>query len=180
MKIMGVKVKQLMAMAQQSQSTGTDGSCPFAKMLEQAASALGQTSANQQYKTADSGSTNGGSTNGSTTGSSTTGGSNSTTGNNSSSPSNSSSNGTASQVKTRLDQAIAEAFIAPLLAQTAVNVEQKYFLHSPAEQAYAQQMYTQLASQIGTSGKMPLAKGIAKAVLQQMGQSSLWKSETSK
>lgn len=151
MKIMGVKLKQLMAMTQQSASAGGDSNCPFAQMLQQAA-------AGQTYKAADSSSTTSGS---------------------SSTPSSSNSTGsTAQQVKTRLDQAIAEAFIAPLLAQTAVNAEQKYFLHSPAEQAYAQQMYTQLAGQIGTSGKMPLAKSIAKAVLQQMGQSSLWTAKT--
>jgi hypothetical protein len=184
MKILGTNLKHMMALAQQqSQATCPDGSCPFTRMLEQAASALLLKTSGQQYKTADSGSTDGTASSAGGSGS-TTGGNGSTTGsttsptNGTTPPASNTSGSTAQQVKTRLDQVLAEAFLAPLLAQAAVNVEQKYFLHSPAEQAYAQQMYTQIASQIGTSGRMPLAKGIAKAVLQQMGQSSLWTAQT--
>jgi hypothetical protein len=155
MKIAGINAKSLIALAQKAQSSCPDGECAFAQMLQEAADAFKN---GNKVKTAD--------------------GSSDTSDSTSSSTNSSSSSATGDQVKMRLDQAIAEAFIAPLLAQTAINVEQKYFLHSPAEQAYAQQMYTRLAGQIGTSGKMPLAKGIAKAVLQQMGDSSLWTAET--
>lgn len=164
MKILGIQAKNLMALAQQSQASGAGGNCAFTQMLQQALS---------QYKAAAAGSSS------AYTGSSYTAKdavvAKSATSNATDSSSTSTS-GAAGQVKMRLDQAIAEAFLAPLLAQGAINAQQTYFLHSPAEQAYAQQMYTQIASQIGSSGRMPLAKGILKAVLQQMGDASQWKS----
>lgn len=74
----------------------------------------------------------------------------------------------AGQVETKLNEAIAVAFIAPLLTQAVDKAEQTYFANSPAERAYAKQMYTEIAGKIGSSGKLPLARSIAKALLQRM------------
>ncbi len=166
MKILGIDAKYLLNLAKQSGAACPDGNCDFAQMLQNAAQDMIQKAAGTDTDaTADNetvAATGTDSGNGSSAASAT--------------PDTSS---TANQVELKLNQAIAEAFIAPLLAQTAIQVQQRYFLHSPAEKAYAQQMYTQIASQIGKSGKMPLAKTIAKAVLQQMGNASQWDTQTS-
>lgn len=154
MKILGVKAKDLLAMVNQPQAASCpDGSCPFAKMLKDVTG--DRTKASSQ--TSKSASAN-------TTATSSAG-------------SAAAKNSNAAAMEMKLNETIGVAFIAPLLAQTVQNVEQSYFLHSPAEQAYAKQMYLDIASRMSTSGKMPLAKNIVKAVLQQMGNAE-WKSST--
>jgi len=150
------------AALRQSFAAGSQNACTFAQVLKNAAGALLQKAAGADEST-DGSQTHG---NASPVGSQPAGGT-STTGTQNS---NVRAAGSGEQMELKLNEAIAVAFVAPLLAQAVQNIEQKYFLHSPAEQAYARQMYMEIASRIGTSGKMPLAKNIVKAMLQQMGQ----------
>jgi hypothetical protein len=72
------------------------------------------------------------------------------------------------KLKDKLNEAMAVSFIAPLLADALGKSEQTYFANSPAEQAYARQLYTEIATRIGQSSKFPVARDIAKAMLQRL------------
>jgi len=78
----------------------------------------------------------------------------------------------ARQIETKLNEAIALTFIAPMLTSVLNESEQTYFVNSPTEQAYARQMYMQIASKIGQSGKLPLARNIAQAFVRRLAGSA--------
>ncbi len=74
----------------------------------------------------------------------------------------------AKQIEAKLNEAIALTFIAPMLASALNESQQAYFVNSPAEQAYARQLYMQIATKIGQSTKLPLARNIAQALHRQL------------
>jgi hypothetical protein len=76
------------------------------------------------------------------------------------------------KLKAKVDEAIATGFIAPMLADAMGQLEQRYFSNSPAEQTFANQLYTEIATRIGQSGKLPLGKQISQALLQRLANSS--------
>lgn len=74
----------------------------------------------------------------------------------------------AKQIEAKLGEALALTFFAPMLAGAMNESQQAYFVNSPTEQAYARQLYMQLATKIGQSGKVPLARDIAQAFVRQL------------
>jgi len=72
------------------------------------------------------------------------------------------------KLKGKLNEAMAVGFVAPMLADALGRFEQTYFANSPAEQAYARQLCTEIATRIGQSSKFPIARDIARAVLQRL------------
>lgn len=75
----------------------------------------------------------------------------------------------ATKLKAKLNEAVAVSFVAPLLADALGKFEQTYFANSPAEQAYARQLYTEIATRIGQSSKFPVARDISRAMLKRLG-----------
>ncbi len=67
------------------------------------------------------------------------------------------------QIDRRLNEAVAVSFIAPLLADAMGGDERTYFTNSRAEQAYARQMYMEIATRIGQSNRLPLGRSIAES-----------------
>jgi hypothetical protein len=83
------------------------------------------------------------------------------------------SNNTASRldvtkIEAKLNEALALTFFAPMLANALNESRQTYFVNSPTEQAYARQLYMQIATKIGQSSKLPLARNIARALQQRL------------
>jgi len=74
----------------------------------------------------------------------------------------------AKQIEAKLNEALALTFFAPMLASAMNESQQAYFVNSPTEQAYARQLYMQVATKIGQSGKLPLARNIAQAFRRQL------------
>lgn len=72
------------------------------------------------------------------------------------------------KIENRLNEAIAVSFIAPMLTDAMGDAKGAYFTNSPAEQAYAKQMYMEIATRIGQSNRLPLARSMAEAMQQRI------------
>ncbi len=72
------------------------------------------------------------------------------------------------ELRAKLNEAVAVGLVAPILSEGIGQVGQRYFANSPAEQAYSKQLYTELLTRVGQSGKLPLARDLANAMLQRM------------
>ena len=68
------------------------------------------------------------------------------------------------QLERTIDEVVSVVFIAPLLFESMGKGEQTYFLNSRAEQSYARQMYLEIASKLGASGRLPAGRDIAEAL----------------
>jgi hypothetical protein len=75
-------------------------------------------------------------------------------------------------IKGKINEAMAVGFIAPMLADALGRFDQTYFANSPAEQAYAKQLYTEIATRIGQSTRFPIGRDIARAMLQRMNSTA--------
>jgi len=64
----------------------------------------------------------------------------------------------------KVNEVLAVTFIGPLLAEAIGNGKQVYFVNSRSEQAYARQLYLEIAGRIGASGRLPIGKQIAAAL----------------
>jgi hypothetical protein len=71
-------------------------------------------------------------------------------------------------LKSKINEAMSVNFIAPMLVDALGRFDQTYFANSPAEQAYATQLYTEIASRIGQSDKFAVGRDIARAMLQRI------------
>lgn len=149
MQVLGANTNYDVAMARQT-FTNAAAECPFQKCLKNAAKGALADVLKQAAGSTDA------------AGTTTTSDASATTGSQAAA-------GDSKKIEGKLNEMIAVGMIAPMLAEALGKFQQTYFANSPAEQAYAKQLYMEIATKIGQSSKLPLAKSIAKAVEQRLG-----------
>ncbi len=156
MAVPGVNTNFDVAMAKQAFSKAASAECPFKKLLKDAMQgAIDSQKARFTSAAATSGAT------GETPSTAASG----TTAQGSAGPVDS------QKLQGKLNEMISVGLIAPMLADALGKFEQTYFANSPAEQAYTKQLTMEIATKVGQSSKLPLAKYVAQAMQKRMENS---------
>jgi hypothetical protein len=171
MQVLSANTNYNVAMARQSFTDASATECPFQKLLEDAAKGALADWLKQATAATDSSGTDAGGATTTASDAATTSTDAAATDSAATSTDAASQAADGKKLQGKLNEMIAVGLIAPMLTETLGKFQQTYFANSPAEQAYAKQLYMEIATKIGQSTNLPLAKDIAKAVQQRLGTS---------